>query len=601
MVDYKATNNDELLSNRQLRRYLTIKEAAALLKVCQKTIRRWDAAGKITCYRTPGSHRRIPMSEIIRLQGGQDIPPIQCTKHPQDDASPLEQKDPPILNNEPYVMPESALHPEQKAPILPEQKHLLRHDMNALKTQLKLLRYLLLNSFNSDANHLVLMDLINIMREITHSNSALEALQQDIIELWSKATLHLQKLEQYQAEQQQQSLPMPQHSPPVLDMVPKRREQSASFLAARENASSVFLHLIKATIDTRLDSEERTRAHEIVNNILSPYRQLTKNLIDYPEGTLEHDVTKLLLMSHPSDYGILKNRWSVRTLASVCKQLGTKSCSKSQIGRFYKRIQWHRLIREGLISPDPKFGEKMKAIGNAIASLKEEDCLLYSDEFKFTSSKVAQHLNLDHAPAGLQHGLVKTFNTHYSPVCSIQITGVYNPKNGHLETTEISDLTFESVGQGIVQLCKRFLSKIKGKIVLILDNATNHSPGLLKPYLKAQLGERIDLYYLPTYCPNNNPIEGIWNILLNSIVRHCSTQQELRIAFFEALQAFKQMNHERVSKEQELCCPICHTHLSFSDHQHLSGAEIVDKHLCFNISGLTPYTIDVLTNSLEIF
>ncbi len=76
MVRYKETSNDVLLSSKQLHRYLTIKEAAALLKVSQKTIRRWDAAGKIICSRTPGNHRRISMSEVVRLQAQQNITPL---------------------------------------------------------------------------------------------------------------------------------------------------------------------------------------------------------------------------------------------------------------------------------------------------------------------------------------------------------------------------------------------------------------------------------------------------------------------------------------------------------------------------------------------
>lgn len=592
MVSYNKMKNDDLMSNTQVCRYLKIKEAAALLKVCVKTIRRWDAAGKITCYRTPGGHRRIPMSEVIRLRSWKNKSPTQSGHELQEGVMSRNQKVPSLGKDEPEPM-------EEDPPPLTEQNPLLRHDMNTLKSQLKLLRYLLMNSLNSEANSLVLIELINIMREITRSSNTLQPFHQEITEFWSKIMLHHKKLEQDKAEQRQllpttQTLPAPH-------IIPGERNPSSDFLSARENASEVFFHLIKATVDTRLDIEERTRAHKIVDDILSPYRQLTRYLIDYPEGTLEHDVIKLLLTAHPSDYDLQKNRWSVRSLAHVCKQLGTKSCSKSQVGRFYKKIGWHCLISKELISPDPKFGEKMKVIGNAIAGLKERDCLFYGDEFKFTSSKVAQHLTPCHAPAGLQHALARTSNSYYSPVCAIQIMGIFDPISGQLEATEIPDLSFESIAPGIVQLCKRVLNKISGKMVLILDNASYHSPSLLKPYLKKHLGDRIDLYYLPTYSPNSNPIEGIWNILLNSIFRQCSTEKELRAVFSQAVQNFRELNSGKPRKEHSLCCPICHCHLSFSDDQYVSGGEVVNKHLCFNVPGLTPYTVDVLTHSLEVF
>ena len=46
---------------------LSVSLAAARLGVCTKTIRRWDSRGLLRCLRTPGGHRRIPLSEIERL------------------------------------------------------------------------------------------------------------------------------------------------------------------------------------------------------------------------------------------------------------------------------------------------------------------------------------------------------------------------------------------------------------------------------------------------------------------------------------------------------------------------------------------------------
>jgi len=41
--------------------------AATLLGVCVKTLRRWNAKGLITCYRTLGGHRRFPLNELFRI------------------------------------------------------------------------------------------------------------------------------------------------------------------------------------------------------------------------------------------------------------------------------------------------------------------------------------------------------------------------------------------------------------------------------------------------------------------------------------------------------------------------------------------------------
>ncbi|MHA2294938.1 MAG: IS607 family transposase [Candidatus Hodarchaeales archaeon] len=52
-----------------MKAFLRISEAARYLSACTKTIRWWDAAGKLSCFRTPGGHRRIAIVEIQRLQG----------------------------------------------------------------------------------------------------------------------------------------------------------------------------------------------------------------------------------------------------------------------------------------------------------------------------------------------------------------------------------------------------------------------------------------------------------------------------------------------------------------------------------------------------
>jgi putative resolvase len=48
---------------------LILKDAKSLLGVTTKTIQKWDKAGKIKIIRTLGGRRRVPLSEIERLQG----------------------------------------------------------------------------------------------------------------------------------------------------------------------------------------------------------------------------------------------------------------------------------------------------------------------------------------------------------------------------------------------------------------------------------------------------------------------------------------------------------------------------------------------------
>jgi putative resolvase len=51
-----------------MEKLLSLSEAAEVLGVTTQTLRNWDRADKIKTVRTVGSHRRIPVSEIERLQ-----------------------------------------------------------------------------------------------------------------------------------------------------------------------------------------------------------------------------------------------------------------------------------------------------------------------------------------------------------------------------------------------------------------------------------------------------------------------------------------------------------------------------------------------------
>jgi excisionase family DNA binding protein len=49
--------------------HVSLSKASKMLGVTSRTLRQWDAAGKLQTIRTVGNHRRIPINEIHRLQG----------------------------------------------------------------------------------------------------------------------------------------------------------------------------------------------------------------------------------------------------------------------------------------------------------------------------------------------------------------------------------------------------------------------------------------------------------------------------------------------------------------------------------------------------
>ena len=95
----------------------------------------------------------------------------------------------------------------------------------------------------------------------------------------------------------------------------------------------------------------------------------------------------------------------------------------------------------------------------------------------------------------------------------------------------------------IVKLIKR-IEKLqpKGKIYLILDNASYHHAKVVKNYLGHK--RRIKIVFLPPYSPNLNPIERLWKffhikVTYNTYFPDFKDFRNQTLKFFRSLQKYK--------------------------------------------------------------
>lgn len=63
-------------------------------------------------------------------------------------------------------------------------------------------------------------------------------------------------------------------------------------------------------------------------------------------------------------------------------------------------------------------------------------------------------------------------------------------------------------GQQVISFLKHLLHHVKGKVTVILDNASIHKTKALSAFVLGE--ERLSLEYLPPYSPELNPIELVW-------------------------------------------------------------------------------------------
>ena len=68
-------------------------------------------------------------------------------------------------------------------------------------------------------------------------------------------------------------------------------------------------------------------------------------------------------------------------------------------------------------------------------------------------------------------------------------------------------------GPAIADLLKHLLQHIPGKLLVVWDRLPAHRSGVIKDLLSAGGTERMHLAQLPSYAPDLNPDEGVWNYL----------------------------------------------------------------------------------------
>jgi transposase len=67
--------------------------------------------------------------------------------------------------------------------------------------------------------------------------------------------------------------------------------------------------------------------------------------------------------------------------------------------------------------------------------------------------------------------------------------------------------------EGVVAFLQAVLDQVEGHLPVIWDGAPIHRSHVVKDFLRAGAAKRLHLERLPSYAPDLNPDEGIWNYL----------------------------------------------------------------------------------------
>jgi transposase len=226
--------------------------------------------------------------------------------------------------------------------------------------------------------------------------------------------------------------------------------------------------------------------------------------------------------SSPRQHGYRRPTWTQELLVLVlAKKIGVR-VSTTTMCRVLKRLK----IRLG--RPKPIVGcpwkkrrriRRIKQIERLLHTVPKDEVIVFADE-------VDIHLNPKIGPDYMLSGTQKTVLTPGKNE-KRYLAGALNARTGRLTFVEADRKDSDLFIRQLWQLVKRDYPRAR-RIHIILDNYKIHSSQRTMLALGA-LGDRVQLHFLPPYCPDHNRIERTWKDLHDNVTRNhtCRNMNEL--------------------------------------------------------------------------
>lgn len=229
-----------------------------------------------------------------------------------------------------------------------------------------------------------------------------------------------------------------------------------------------------------------------------------------------------VVASSPLRYGWKRPTWTREMLIETLRRRTNVKIHPATMSRALKRIGARRGRPKPTVgcpwSAAAKF-RRLRAIQRLLATLPQGELAFWEDE-------VDVHLNpkigLDWMVRGQQKQVLTPGQNEKR-----YLAGAQNVQTGELiwvEGERKNSLLF-------LLLLDRILKQHPtAKVIhVILDNFSIHHTGQVEAALQTERGQRIQLHFLPPYCPDENKIERTWQDLHANVTRNhcCSTMPEL--------------------------------------------------------------------------
>jgi transposase len=246
----------------------------------------------------------------------------------------------------------------------------------------------------------------------------------------------------------------------------------------------------------------------------------------HPKITPAYQAELLRLVDQsPQGFGYRRPTWTQELLIRVLAARVEITVSGSAMSRLLRRLG------VGLRRPKPvvrcpwkeaRRRRRLREIERLVRHLPADEVVVYVDE-------VDIHLNPKIGPDWTRRGRQKEVLT---PGCNKKryLAGAWDPRARRLVSVEGERKT----SLLFLKLLHRLATKTypdARRVHIILDNYGIHDSLQVRLAMKSEAAARLELHFLPPYCPDHNRIERIWKDLHDNVTRNhrCSTMKELMV------------------------------------------------------------------------
>ena len=242
----------------------------------------------------------------------------------------------------------------------------------------------------------------------------------------------------------------------------------------------------------------------------------------------------LIVGNDPRDYGFREALWTRRIVAALIYRSFGERVSPMTAGRILGKL--------GLSPQRPLYRARQRD-PEKVREWKEHT---YPEIRETATETGARILFADEAGVRTDHhGGATWAPIGRTPV--VEATGERKSVNmvSAIDTTgEIYfDVFTESMNAGrFIEFCRKLLEDCPAPVFLVLDRATYHTAGKVRDYV-ASTGGRLSLFYLPSYSPDLNPDEWVWNNVKNTRIyrRVAMSHDHLHALACDALEELREL------------------------------------------------------------